>query len=432
MASAFISVLAMIGELGIGASIIQAERIDEESIQNIFGVILVTFFVGFLICLMAAPWISAFFKEPKLVPIIRAMGTMFILLSFLAIPEALIIREMNFKVKAKIDIASQMVGSATTLVLAILKYEVWALVFGFIAVYFIKAVAYNIHFKKIIKPSFRHIHIKSYIKYGIVVTLSRVTYGLFTEVDKIIAGRFLGGVNLGIYAVAANLSSIPAEKILPIVSQVTFTSYSRIQKDKARINRNILRTIRAISYLGFPLFFGMIVVAPFGIPLLLGNKWETLVVPFQLFCIVMPFRALSPVLPPAIFAVGKPNVNLSNMVLNLIVMSVAIYAGIRFGLNGICMAWVIVFPFLFFINSYRCLKILEIRFAEYLHEMIFPFFTSVLMVVFVVSMVKLFGVNNPIYSMVIMCSAGSMFYLTIVYFFKKDDILKLRDSLGAS
>ena len=432
MATTFISLLVTIGELGIGASIIQAEILHENDIRDIFGIFIITSIIGFLICFFTAPLIAAFYNDPRLVLIIRVMASMFILLSLYAIPEALMIREMDFKMKAKIDIAAQIVGSLSTLLLALTGFGVWSLVNGFLSVNMVKAIGYNLSYKKWLKPSFNYQNIKRFIKYGMSVTVSRVIYGLFTEADKIIAGRFLGNVNLGIYAVASNLSSIPAEKVLPIITQVTFTSYSRIQTDTARIRRNIVRTIKAIAYSGFPLFFGMAAVAPDVVPWLLGPKWTNIVVYFQLFCLVMPLKALSPILPPAIFALGKPNVNLTNMLMNLIVMSLAFLLGVRFGVIGICMAWVIVYPFLFIINSIRCLHVIEMPFREYIQEMIFPFIASIVMILFIFLVKNIIWKMQPAFSVIIMVISGSIMYFFLVFAFKKIDIPELKSYLNIS
>ena len=138
-------------------------------------------------------------------------------------------------------------------------------------------------------------------------------YYLYTIADTVIVGKFLGNALLGTYAIAMNLASIPAEKVLPIITQVSFTSYSRIQDDLDRIRRNLLRTASLIAYAGFPVFFGMAAVAPEAIRLLLGPKWTAIILPFQLICLVLPLKAISPVLPPAVFAIGRPRINMENM-----------------------------------------------------------------------------------------------------------------------
>jgi teichuronic acid exporter len=427
MASTFVALLATIGELGIGASIIQAEQISTREIRIISGVVLLTSLCGLIFSYFSAPWIASFYKEARLIPIIRMMGFVFLIIAFYAIPESLFIREIDFRTKTQVDIASQVGGAVLSLLLALGGFGVWSLVIGFMGVHVIKAIGYNIVRRGWLKPLFGYGEVKRFIDYGVVVTGDRLLFSLYMQVDKIIVGRFLGNVDLGLFAVASNLSSIPAEKVLPIVTQVMFTSYSRIQNDVDRIRRNILRTTRAIAYSGFPLFFGMAAVAPEGIPLVLGPKWANVVVPFQIFCLMMPLKALSPVLPPAIFAMGRPKVNMVNMFINLAVMSVAFLIGVNFGIQGVCLAWAIAFPFVFLVNSVRCLNVLEMPLSSYLSELLFPFIVSLLMVAVITALRAVLNMLSPFYSFAILTALGVLFYFAVMVVFKKEELLKIKE-----
>jgi len=206
-----------------------------------------------------------------------------------------------------------------------------------------------------------------------------------------------------------------------------FTSYSRIQNETERIRKNLLRTTRAIAYSGFPLFFGMAAVAPEGIPMLLGARWTDLVVPFQLFCLVMPLRALSHVLSPAIFAMGRPDIHVGNGIISLFGMSIAIIIGAKFGLKGVCLAWIIVFPFIFLINSIRCLKIVGISLSEFFSEMKFPLFATLLMVGIISITRASIHLTSTAYLFSIMIVLGTVCYILLLCIFKKDEIIRIKE-----
>ena len=429
MATTFVALLTTVGELGIGASIIQADKINENDVRLIQGVVLVTSIFGLIICYLAAPAIAYFYADPRLIPIIRIMGVVFLLVAFYAIPQSLIVRHMNFRLKAKVDIFAQVGAALLTLFLAVQGHAVWSLVVGFLSLHFFKAIGFNLTGHNSGIPKFGYSSIKRFINFGVTVTGDRLLYNLYIQVDKIIVGKFLGGGSLGIYAVASNLSSIPSEKILPIITQVTFTSYSRIQNDLERIRRNILKTIRAIAYPGFPIFFGMAAVAPEGIPLILGSKWANIVVPFQMFCMVMPLKSLSTVLPPAIFAVGKPKINLVNMIINLVVMSVAFTFGVSYGINGVCLMWVLAFPIVFLITCARSLKVIEMRLSTFLLEMKFPLILSILMFAFISIMRALFQIASTLGSLIIFTVLGAAFYFILIIIFDREGIIKFKEQI---
>ena len=119
MASTFVALLATIGELGIGASIIQSEQISTREIRVISGVVFITSLYGLILCSFSAPWIASFYKEARLTPIIRLMGFVFLIIAYYAIPGSWFIREIDFRTKTQVDIASQVGGAFLSLLLAL-------------------------------------------------------------------------------------------------------------------------------------------------------------------------------------------------------------------------------------------------------------------------------------------------------------------------
>ena len=51
------------------------------------------------------------------------------------------------------------------------------------------------------------------------------------------------------------------EKVLPVITQVAFAAFSRIQADAERVKRNVLRALRMVSLGGFPAFLGLVSLA---------------------------------------------------------------------------------------------------------------------------------------------------------------------------
>lgn len=425
MSTVFLNLLIMLSELGISASIIQAGKINEKEIRQIFGVVIISSFCGWVICFFSAPLVALFFNEDRLIFLIRITSINFFLIALFIIPQSILIREMNFKAKAKVDISAQVGASILALIFAFKGMGVWALIYSLIFMHIIKAIGFNmIHFY-LVKPVFNLKGAERLIKFGLTVTGSHMLYYLLTQSDKIIVGRFLGDNLLGIYSVALNLASIPIEKVLPIITQVSFTAYSRIQDNIERIQRNLLRATRIIGVLSFPVFFGMAGVAPEAIPLLLGSKWQAIIIPFQMLCLIMPFKALSHIFPPSVIAVGKPRIDLTNNAISSIIMIVAILIGVRSGVIGVCIAWTISYSIIFLVKIMRCIKVVDLPFRKVLSEIGFPLVAGMLMFVSIMMIKKIDLALQPIFLLILLILFGILFYTGLVIVFKKDACLEL-------
>lgn len=432
MATSFLSFLALMSELGIGASIIQAKEITEKEIRHIFGLVIVSSGFFMIIGHFGAPLIASFYNEPRIVPIMRAMNFTFFLMALYIVPQSVFIRQMNFKIKSQIDIAANVSGAILTVGFALNGAGVWTLVVGPIFGQLFRAVSFNIVGGSWLKPLFSYQRTKPFMNYGLTITGDRLANFLYSQADTILVGKFLGNSLLGVYSVALNLASLPMEKVLPIITQVSFASYSRIQTETERIGKNIFRTIQALSLVGFPLFFGMASVAPVGIRFILGEKWEAIVVPFQMLCLIMPLKALSPILPPAVFAIGKPNVNLVNMIITAFVMGIAFLIGINAGILGVCAAWIIAYPIVFLIASWRSLKVLGLSLKDFLREIQFPFFASLFMLISLELLKAVMITSQNLSALMILPLFGAVLYLSLVLFFKREEYYKLKSFLTGS
>lgn len=420
MAASVIALITMVSELGVGSSLVQADRITDRDVGHIFGFVLVSCLLGAALCFAAAPWIAAFYREPRVVPLVRVLCLNFLIMSLYVVPQALFQRAMDFKSKAAADLSAQIGSSLVALLLAWKGAGVWSLVLGQLALHAVKAVAFTAARRSLVRPLFSLAASAPFVRYGLALTGDRVFYYLYTIADTVIIGKFLGNALLGTYAIAMNLASIPAEKVLPIITQISFTSYSRIQDDLDRIRRNLLRMTSAIAYAGFPVFFGMAAVAPEAVPLLLGPKWTGIIVPFQLICLVLPFKAIGPVLPPAVFAIGRPRVNLKNMALTLAVMTSAFLLGVQGGITGIALAWLAAYPVVFLITSRRCLRTLGMTMSGFLAELKFPLAASTAMLGLLMALKLVLSGLPPLSVLSLLVGSGAIAYAGLVLVFQRE------------
>jgi teichuronic acid exporter len=417
MSAIVISFLLMICDLGMGGAIIRMENIAHRQIRQILGIIIVINIASFGLTFLSAPLVAAFFGEPRVTSIIRWLSINFILISFYIVPQSLCMKEMAYRQKAQVDVSARILSSMLTLVLAFYGYGVWSLVISEIALHFIKVVGFNLIKRTVVIPVFSLGGVGRFVRFGALLTVDRIFFWAYGHLDGVILGRLLGKELLGLYSVALNLASIPLDKFIPVLTQVSFSAYSLIQSESRKLKSGLLSVTHAVSLMVFPISWGMLAVAPEAIPLILGPKWVSIIVPFQLISIILPFKALSSILPPALFAIGRPGINIVNMAISVCVMATAFLIGVQKGLLGVCLAWVIAYPGLFLIINSRALRVLGIPFAAYLREIWFPLCSAGLMVggifllksyIFALSEIQILGicivVGALIYAILILCS----------------------------
>ena len=117
----------MLTDFGFGAALVQREDVAERHLSSVFwlniggGVLLTAIFA------LAAPLVAAFYREETLETLTVVFSLSFILGSFGIVQRTLLIKGLNFRRLAEIEMASVALGGVAAIVAAIYGWGVWSL-----------------------------------------------------------------------------------------------------------------------------------------------------------------------------------------------------------------------------------------------------------------------------------------------------------------
>jgi teichuronic acid exporter len=429
MAMILYGFLTMVNEMGLGAAIIQKQDIDESTLQKILGFLLIINGILLFVAFGSAPVIADFFNESRLTPIIRLLAIQFAVIPFGVIPQSLLDSEMLFGKRAIIELISALTGSVTTLILALTGFGVWSLIWGSLSLTFCRTVGLNI-----IRPYFKLPHVslenmRHFVKFSGYVTLTRMVWFVFVQADVFVVGKILGKELLGFYSVAQTLAYIPMDKVSGIINQVAFPAFSKIQKDPEWATALCLKSVRIMSMIVFPVLWGISSIAHELVAVFLGERWGMAVIPFKLLSLIVPLRMISGVLDPALYGFGRPEISLHNIVFASAIMYPCIIVGTYWGIAGVGVAWVSMYPFVAIYNFSRIAHTLRIPFRDFLMAMAWPAFAAGVMYVSVEITRNSIGLYlDPVLSLIFLALLGAVVYSGLILIFYRggcQEVLRL-------
>jgi len=426
MATLFVGFVLLLADLGIGASIIQAESLDHDDYRAIQAFVTVFNGAAFALTLLGSPLIAAFFDEPALVPLLRTLSLNFLLLSLYVVPQSRLVRDLHFERKAKVDLVTSLVSAITALSFAYFGFGVWSLVAGTLAIHALRAIGFNTAVGDFVVPHFSMERGARFIRFGSVIVLDRMLWFAYANMDITIAGKMLGSEVLGFYSVALTLAAIPLDKVMPVLTQVAFPAVSRIQDDPERVRQNILRALRYGNLVFLPVFWGMAWVADDAIPILLGPEWQRVVIPFQFICLILPLKALAALLPPGLFGLGRPMVNVVNMVVSFVLLSIGFGVGAQWGMVGLAASWLFVYPVVFVIITTRALPVFGIKWSEALDAWHGGLVAALLMSIAVLTVQNLLVDLSPLLRLIISIITGVVTYVLAMVVIDRPVLTELR------
>jgi len=186
-----------------------------------------------------------------------------------------------------------------------------------------------------------------------------------SQVDVLICAKLLGKEVLGFYSVAMDLASLPSQRILGLVNQVAFPTFSRMQHDLEKVGASVLVGVRILSFFGFPVLWGISSIAPELVEVVLGSKWIPSTLPLQILAVIIPLRMLGNFVATAIQGVGRSDIVLRNIIWACAMFPIAFFVGANWwGLLGLSVAWLLVAPLVFLQAMVRGLPVIGLRLGQ--------------------------------------------------------------------
>ncbi len=369
IAEVMIGFAALFQELGLYSAMVQKRDLTQRQIEQAFGLLIIANTGIYLLVFALAPFLAQFFGDPRLTTIVRVLGIQFPLASVGVVQDAMLSRSMRFKRKSIANVVIVLSNGFTTLGFALAGAGVWALVFGNLAGSLIRPVALSMAARHWCRPRFSREGMAEMLHFGSFVTLSGFLWYLYSRSDVFIIGKILGKEILGFYSIAMQLASLPIQKVGEVLNQVGLAAYSTIQHDMAAIRSHYLKVVRVLSFVAFPIFWGISSVSPELVNVVLGHRWTPAIIPLQLLSLVMPFRMVSHSGSP-LSAIGKPQIATLNHLITLVLMPPAFIIGAYYyGLTGVSLAWVIMYPIAVLVRLHVSLAPLELKPRSYLASM---------------------------------------------------------------
>lgn len=420
LAAIFSALFTLLSEIGLGPALVQSKDLPPQRLRQVFGIVILSNGAAcLLMATVVAPFAADFFDEARLQLVVQVIALQFLPAAFAVVPAALLDRSMQFRGRAIADFSASIGGSLVTLVLAYQGHGVFALAWGVVSGATIRAVGLNIAGQFPGLPVFRFSGCGSMFSFGRNVAATQFIWFLYSQADAFIVGKFLGKHDLGVYSVSMDLASLPASRASAILHQLAFPSLSKIQRDSGTIGPYLMKGLRAVNILAFPVMWGISSVSPELVLALLGDKWLEAVLPLALLCLIMPLRVISPLLHAGLYAVGRADISFRISLVTACVMCSAFLVGTQFGLIGLSLAWLFVFPGIFVFNLLRAAKHMDVSAKEIATALARPILVSGLMYG-AVALVRQVLPWSPLENLVTLILVGAAAYVLLTLILNRE------------
>ena len=377
MLMVFIAISNTFIDGGFASAIIQKQGVTQVDISTVFywNLFLAVLLFGGLYII--APFIAKFYKISLLQEVLRVQGFVLITNAFCVIQNALLIKKLQFKILAKVNLLATLIGAVVGIIFAYMNYGVWSLVIKMLVISCMTSIL--LWFCGKWRPSlcFGWSSFKSLFNYGGLILSANLVETLYTHIQALLIGRYFSSRDLGFYTQAKQLEEIPTSSLSQIVNQVTFPVFSQLQGDVDKLKMGVKKNVKMITFLTFPLMSLLIVIARPLIVFLYSSKWEESVPYFQLLCIFGMVYTLNTVNTNVYKSIGKSKLFFFVQAGKRVLSILFIVAGMQFGIMQMMWAVALSGYLHFLINGIISGRVIQYGFWEQVKDILSSYLLAI-------------------------------------------------------
>ena len=346
MAEVVLVFLTFLNGYGFAGSLVKDPDVTPTKMSQAFGLLLLVNGTLAAIQIALAPVAAAYYRQPMVADLLQVQALIFLATPFIALPEVMLMRAMNFRTQAYVNVVATVVSASVALYCALSGYGVWTLIYAPIALFWTKAIGLMVATRLWVRPSFSFRGAGPMFGFGLAMILNQLCWIVITKADAFLAARALTPHELGLYTEALFITSLVAAKFVPPLNEVAFPAYARLQGEGGQMGPAFLKAVKLVMLATCPLYFGLSAVAWDAVHVVLGEKWIGMAPLVAILGLAMPAFTLYILFAPPINAMGHVRITMRAAVFGALVMPLAYLAGLQWGMTGLAFAWLVGFPLL--------------------------------------------------------------------------------------
>lgn len=421
----FINIANVFVSNGFGESLVRKKDSNEIDFSTVFYCSFVFSWMLYIILFVSAPYISSFYKQEMLVPLLRVLALKIPISSVSTIQHAYVSKHMIFKKFFFSTLGGTLISGILGIFMAYSGCGAWALVAQYLCNTVIDTIVLFITVPWRPRRMFSKESAKQLIGYGWKLTASSLINEFYTELRSLIIGRVYSSADLAYYNRGNQFPSLIITNVDTAIGKVVFPAMTKVAEEKQRIKQVSRRSMKTTSYIIFPLMIGLMAVSEPLVRLLLTDKWLICVPFLQCSCIYYMCQPIQTTNWQIIKAVGRSDLCLKLEVLKKTIGVAIILGTMNFGVLAIAIGNSVFAIISMIINIIPNRKFIDYSVGEQIKDIL-----PSLMLSFVMGIAVFFigRINAPtIIVLVLQIVTGGALYCFGSYLFRLDSFLYLFD-----
>lgn len=307
MSAVLVGIAHVFRDFGVTSFIKQEKEITAPILSGAIGLLVASSFGMAAILYFSSGLWAAFFDEPRVTEVIKVLAIGFAFIPLGAIPQALLMREMNVQKTAWVTFFSTLIYFIASVTLALMDQGymtmAWANLINIIA----SGIAYNWVLGKSTswKPSMQHW--RRIASFGTGNLLASILKTIDAAIPDIALGKWSNASNVGLYSRANSTVNMVSTLINPTIYFFAVPYLAKKHHQTTDISSDFLRGDSIIVCMLIPALIGIAILSEPIILFLYGAQWAPAIEAMPWLCLAAGIKTLFSITAYAVTGKGKPH-----------------------------------------------------------------------------------------------------------------------------
>jgi PST family polysaccharide transporter len=415
-----VAFLDTFGELGVGNVVIYRQDDLEKNSNVAFTLGLLVNSLLALASFLAAPFLAAFFKDPRVTDILRVLSLTLIISGLGSIHQARLDRDLQFKRSFIPETGKTLAKALVSIGLALAGFGVWSLVWGQFAASLTASALYWIISRWRPRLDFDLKFAIAQLRYSGNILLVEIMGIIQSNLDYFIIGLRFNTTLLGYYTIAYRIPELLIIYACSMVSKALFPAFSKLQDNLETLRKGYLNTLQYVSIYTIPAGIGIALVSSEFVQTAYGDQWLPAIPVMQILSLYAIMYSLAYNAGDVYKATGRPDILAKVSLVELLIAVPLLWFFSSYGILYVAVAHLTANTILVTIKLIVAARLVRFRFSDILRALQ-PSITASAIMFLAVSGLRLLLMDfSPILRLLFVAAGGGLVYVAALWLFNRE------------
>lgn len=293
----------VLSQSGSDPYIVQKQQVNNDDLNTSWTLDLLLKLSFFLLFILLASPIAAFFSQPQLVLGLQ-VASITLVINALRNPGIILFkRDLDYKYLFYLSLVQKIIGFIVVVYLAFTFKNYWAFIIAdIVASLFFLVGSYVIHK---FRPTLSLLKVREQWRFSKWYLCKNVVGYLRSQVDTIIVAKFFSTTQLGNYHMARDIAMLPAYNLLGPAIEPLLANFKDYKRDPANLGIRLTAVLCIVTFIATPIACFVALYPKLIIGVLLGEQWTLAVYFLPIMTMLFYYYVFLLVAESGFIAIGR-------------------------------------------------------------------------------------------------------------------------------